>query len=422
MKAIYLDCFAGISGNMLLGAFLQAGVPEAYLLQELQKLPVHDEFQLVNSEVVKNGIHACYVDVQLTQAPGHEHNHMPPHDHAAVHGHAEASQAVAAHAHAHRTMADIRTMLEQSTLAMPVKQHAVAIFEALAVAEGRVHGKKPEAVAFHEVGAVDSIVDIVGTAICLDYLGIGQVFASRLNLGSGFVHCAHGLMPVPAPAVAELTKTFPTCQRQVEKELTTPTGAAVVQVLANYSESLPTGFVTQTIAYGAGTWELDIPNVLRMYVGEYQGAGTAERCILEANIDDMNPQLYGYLYEQLLAAGALDVWTTPIYMKKNRPAQMLSVLTDKAQQAELAGIIFRESTSIGLRVVPVQARLECSRRTAQVETPYGQVACKASAWQGQLVNVSAEYDDCRRLAEAQGVPLRQVQRATIEAFYARLGK
>lgn len=419
MKAIYLDCFAGISGNMLLGAFFQAGVPEAYLVQELRKLPVQDEFTLVSSEAVKNGIHACYVDVQLTgeeqeQKHAHQHAHGHEHEHAHIHAHAPH--------HQHRTLTDIRTMLEQSALAMPVKQQAVAIFEALAEAEGKVHGKPAAEVAFHEVGAVDSIVDIVGTAICLDYLGIEQVFASRLNLGSGFVHCAHGLMPVPAPAVAELTKEFPTTQRQVEQELTTPTGAAVVNVLAHYSESLPQAFVTQTIAYGAGTWDLDIPNVLRMYVGEYQGPGTAEHCILEANIDDMTPQVCGYLYTQLLAAGALDVWTTPIYMKKNRPAVMLSVLTDKAKAQELAGIIFRESTSIGLRIMPVQARLECSRRTAQVDTPYGRVACKASAWQGELVNVSAEYEDCRRLAEAQQVPLKQVQRAAIEAFYARLGK
>ena len=404
MKAIYLDCFAGISGNMLLGAFLQAGVPEAYLRKELQKLPVKDEFSLQVEEVVKNGIHALYVDVQLTKEQAEDHGHHHEHH------------------HAHRTLRDIRELLEQSSMAMAVKQQALAVFNQLAEAEGKVHGKSPEEVAFHEVGAVDSIVDIVGTAICLDYLGIEQVYASRLNLGRGFVHCAHGLMPVPAPAVAELTKDFPTCQQLAEKELTTPTGAAVIYTLARYSESVPQGFHTERIAYGAGTWDLEIPNVLRLYLGECTGAMLSERCILEANIDDMSPQIYGYLFDQLLAAGALDVWATPIYMKKNRPAQQLSVLTDAEHQAALAELIFRETTSIGIRVMPVAERLEAARHLAPVDTPYGSVSCKVSAWQGELVNVSAEYEDCRELAAAQQVPLKQVQRAAVQEMYHRLGK
>ena len=415
MKAIYLDCFSGISGNMLLGAFLQAGVPVSYLEQELQKLPIAGAFALHTEDAVKNGIHAVYVDVVLLD----DGEHHQDQDHAQDHGHAHGHHH---HAHVHRTMADIRAMLEQSKLSMPVKQTALSIFERLAEAEGKVHGKPADEVAFHEVGAIDSIVDIVGTAICLDYLEIDQVFASKLNLGSGFVPCAHGLMPVPAPAVAELTKSFPTCQREVEKELTTPTGAAVVNVLAHYSASLPQAFVTEKIAYGAGTWDLDIPNVLRMYVGTYTGSLSLERCILEANIDDMSPQIYGYLYDALLAAGALDVWTTAIYMKKNRPAQKLSVLTDVKKKEELAGILFRETTSIGLRVIPVTERLECARHLARVDTRYGSVRVKVSAWRGELVNVSAEYEDCRAIAEEQDIPLKTVQREAVQAFYARLGK
>lgn len=264
-------------------------------------------------------------------------------------------------------MKDIRTMLEASTLSMAVKQQALAVFQEVAEAEGKVHGKPADAVNFHEVGATDSIVDIVGTAICLDYLEIEKVFASKLNVGSGFVHCAHGIMPVPAPAVAELLKDWQWVQQGAEKELTTPTGAAVVKALAHYSESLPQGFATQQIAYGAGTWDLDIPNVVRLYVGEYQGAQSARQYILETNIDDMNPQIYGYLYERLLAAGALDVWTTAIYMKKNRPAQQLSVLVKETERTECAAIIFQETTSIGLRVLPVEQRLEASRHMAKVE-------------------------------------------------------
>ena len=431
MKAIYLDCFSGLSGNMLLGAFLQAGVPSAWLEQELAKLPIADEFRLVVDEVSKNGIQSVYVDVQLTAAEaegGHEHHHHHAHNHEHEHGHNHAYEHDHVHGdlhehapHVHRTMKDIRTMLESSTLSMAVKQQALAIFQEVAEAEGKVHGKPADEVNFHEVGATDSIVDIVGTAICLDYLEIEKVFASRLNVGSGFVHCAHGIMPVPAPAVAELLKDWQWVQQGAEKELTTPTGAAVVKALAHYSESLPQGFATQQIAYGAGTWDLDIPNVVRLYVGEYQGAQSARQYILETNIDDMNPQIYGYLYERLLAAGALDVWTTAIYMKKNRPAQQLSVLVKEPERAECAAIIFQETTSIGLRVLPVEQRLEASRHTAKVETKYGMVNCKVSAWQGQLVNVSVEYEDCRRLAGEHGVPLKQVQQEALRVFHDRLG-
>ena len=415
MKAIYLDCFSGLSGNMLLGAFLQAGVPTAWLQQELAKLPIAEEFRLVVDEVSKNGIQAVYVDVQLTAAEepmpavhehGHDHHHAHNHEHMA---------------HVHRTMGDIRGMLEQSALSMAVKQQALAIFEEIAKAEGKVHGKPADAVSFHEVGATDSIVDIVGTALCLDYLEIEQVFASVLNVGHGFVHCAHGIMPVPAPAVTELLKDWPWVQQGAEKELTTPTGAAVVKALATYSESLPQGFATAQIAYGAGTWNLDIPNVVRLYVGEYQGEKRARQVILETNIDDMNPQIYGYLYERLLDAGALDVWTTPIYMKKNRPAQQLSVLVKEPEQAACAAIIFQETTTIGLRVLPVGTRLEAARHMARVETKYGLVNCKVSAWQGKLVHVSAEYEDCCRLAAEHGIPLKQVQNEALRLFWDRLG-
>ncbi|TYZ28326.1 nickel pincer cofactor biosynthesis protein LarC [Selenomonas caprae] len=409
MRAIYLDCFAGISGNMFLGALLQAGVPVAVLEKELAKLPLQDEFQLEVSSVVKNGIHAEFVEVKLRQAqPGHHQEHHHGHHHA--------------HQHVHRTMRDIRGMLEQSSLAMPVKQQALSIFTEIAKAEGKVHGKPADEVAFHEVGAVDSIVDIVGAAICLDYLGIERVFASKLTLGSGFVSCAHGLMPIPAPAVAELLLGWPSEQGSEKKELVTPTGAGIVKTLGVYSEGIPQGFTAECIGYGAGSHELEIPNVLRVYLGEYQGAASGPLTILEANIDDMNPQIYGYLFDKLLAAGALDVWTTPIFMKKNRPAQKLSVLVDEAAKPGCVNLIFSETTSIGLRVMPVAKRLEASRHTAKVETKYGVVDCKVSAWDGKLCSLSPEYEDCRRLAEEKSVPLKVVQQEAIEAFKERLGE
>lgn len=397
MRAIYLDAFAGISGNMLLGAFLQAGVPLAHLEKELEKLGNGDEYTLKVSEVKKNGIQAVYVDVQMN------------------------AQEADAASHHHRRMADIRKRIETSSLSRHVKQLALAIFEEAAKAEGKVHGKPPEEVAFHEVGATDSIVDIVGSAICLDYLEVERVFASRLTLGRGFVACAHGLMPVPAPAVAELVRGWPTVPGSEEKELTTPTGAAFIRALATYHDGLPQDFEADSIAYGAGTWDLSIPNVLRLYLGSCAGGGSAARCILEANIDDMNPQIYGYLYDKLFAAGALDVWTTPIVMKKNRPAEKLSVLTDAEKKEALAGVIFRETTSIGLRVIPVVERLEASRRVAKVETKYGMVHGKVSAWHGEIVTVSAEYEDCRRCAAAHDVPLKTVQREAVRLLCERLG-
>ena len=395
MKALYLDCFAGISGNMFLGALLQAGVPIAYLEKELGKLPMADEFKLEVNETSRNGIHALYVDVILLNVKEHHHGH--------------------------RRMADIRELLEKSALSMAVKQQALSIFEVIAAAEGKVHGKPAEEVAFHEVGAVDSIVDIVGAAICLDYLEVERIFVSRLTVGGGFVKCAHGLLPVPAPAVAELLMGWQTIKGSEEKELVTPTGAGIVRALGLYSESLPKGFVTECIGYGAGSHELSIPNVLRVYRGEYNGAVDSKLAVIEVNIDDMNPQIYGYLYEKLLAAGALDVWTTPIFMKKNRPAQMLSVLVDEEKQNACVAIIFAETTSIGLRIMPVAQRLEASRHIAKVETKYGVVNCKVSAWEGKICSVSPEYEDCKALAVEKQVPLKLIQQEAMRVIDERLG-
>jgi hypothetical protein len=407
MRALYLDCFAGISGNMFLGAMLQAGVPVAYLEKELNKLPMADEFALDVKETQRKGIHSLYVEVNLLAHGEKHHEHYEHHDEE--------------HHHAHRSMKDIRELIEKSSLNMAVKQQALAIFMEIAQAEGKVHGKPAEEVSFHEVGAVDSIVDIVGAAICLDYLEIERIFVSELTVGSGFVKCAHGLLPVPAPAVAELLIGWQTERGTEQKELVTPTGAGIVRALGVYSESLPKGFVTECIGYGAGSHELSIPNVLRAYLGEYNGAAESRLSIIEANIDDMNPQIYGYLYEKLLAAGALDVWTTPIFMKKNRPAQMLSVLVDEEQKNVCVGIIFAETTSIGLRIMPVGERLEAARHIAKVETKYGMVNCKVSAWEGKLCQVSPEYEDCKKLAVEQNVPLKVVQQEALRVLNERLG-
>ena len=422
MRAIYLDCFSGLSGNMLLGAFLAAGMPLETLEAELRRLPMAEEFRLKVSSVKKNGIAATYVDVELL-GEGHEHEHA--HEHSCEHGHANEGAVPLhehSHEHRHRTMRDVRAILERSSLSAEVKETSLKIFGVLAQAEGKVHGVRPEDVHFHEVGAVDSIVDIVGTAICLDYLEIEKIFVSRVNTGSGTVHTQHGRMMVPAPATAELLRLFPTYHEGAAKELTTPTGAAVLAALAEFSDHVPTDLLTECIAYGAGTWDLELPNVVRLYIGECKGGGKRDLSLIETNIDDMDAQLFGYVSERLFALGALDVWTTPIYMKKNRPAHMLSVLVEEDKKAQCLSLLFSETTSIGMRVLHVDERVEAVRHTALVDTLHGKVRCKVSAYGGKIVSLSPEYDDCREIAVREGIPLKRVRQEALDDLRERLGE
>ena len=413
MRAIYLDCFSGLSGNMLLGAFLAAGMPLETLEAELRRLPIADEFHLKVSTVKKNGIAATYVDVELLHE---EHCHDHGHDDGDAHAHRHE------HHHHHRTMRDVRAILERSSLSPDVRDTSLKIFGVLAQAEGKVHGMPPEDVHFHEVGAVDSIVDIVGIAICLDYLEIEKIFVSKVNTGSGTVHTQHGLMMVPAPATAELLRLFPTYHEGAAKELTTPTGAAVLAALAEFSEYVPADLLTECIAYGAGTWDLELPNVVRLYIGDYKGSGKRDLSLIETNIDDMDAQLFGYVSERLFAIGALDVWTTPIYMKKNRPAHQLSVLVAEEQKAQCLSLLFAETTSIGMRVLHVDERVEATRHTALVDTPHGKVRCKVSAYGGKIVSLSPEYDDCREIAMREGIPLKRVRQEALDDLRERLGE
>lgn len=432
MRAIYLDCFSGVSGNMLLGAFLAAGMPLETLEAELRRLPMAEEFRLKVSSVKKNGIAATYVDVELLgKGHGREHAHKRScahdHVHSCEHDHGHANEgAVPAHEHSHehhhRTMHDVRTILERSSLSAEVKEMSLKIFGVLAQAEGKVHGVRPEDVHFHEVGTVDSIVDIVGTAICLDYLEIEKIFVSRVNTGSGTVHTQHGRMMVPAPATAELLRLFPTYHEGAAKELTTPTGAAVLAALAEFSDHVPTDLLTECIAYGAGTWDLELPNVVRLYIGECKGGGKRDLSLIETNIDDMDAQLFGYVSERLFALGALDVWTTPIYMKKNRPAHMLSVLVEEDKKAQCLSLLFSETTSIGMRVLHVDERVEAVRHTALVDTLHGKVRCKVSAYGGKIVSLSPEYDDCREIAVREGIPLKRVRQEALDDLRERLGE
>ncbi len=409
---------------MLLGAFLAAGMPLETLEAELRRLPMAEEFRLKVSSVKKNGIAATYVDVELL-GEGHKHEHA--HEHSCEHDHGHANEGAVplhehSHEHHHRTMRDVRAILERSSLSAEVKETSLKIFGVLAQAEGKVHGMMPEDVHFHEVGAVDSIVDIVGTAICLDYLEIEKIFVSRVNTGSGTVHTQHGLMMVPAPATAELLRLFPTYHEGAAKELTTPTGAAVLAALAEFSDHVPADLLTECIAYGAGTWDLELPNVVRLYIGECKGGGKRDLSLIETNIDDMDAQLFGYVSERLFALGALDVWTTPIYMKKNRPAHMLSVLVAEDKKAQCLSLLFSETTSIGMRVLHVDERVEAVRHTALVDTPHGKVRCKVSAYGGKIVSLSPEYDDCREIAAREGIPLKRVRQEALDDLRERLGE
>lgn len=395
MKTVYFDCFAGISGNMLLGAFLDAGVPEERLRSELAKLNVTG-YELKIQRVIKQGIAAVHADVELVHHH-HDHEHHHEHHH---------------HHHHHRYLPDIYAILDQSALAQAVKDNSKKIFLCLAEAEAKVHGTTVDKIHFHEVGAVDSIVDIVGAAFCLHYLGIEKVCASRLQTGSGFVQCSHGQMPVPAPATAELLRNIPYYNGNTEKELVTPTGAAFLAAFGTEFGAIPAGFLSHTIGYGAGGWDLDFPNVLRVHVGELEQAEEAQMLVIEANIDDLNPQIYEYVMEKLLALGARDVWMTPIIMKKSRPATMLSVLAEGTLLESIAACLFAETSTIGIRHYPVQRQI-AGRVTKRITTPWGEASVKVSSYQNKICNIAPEFEDCRKLAEEHNIPLKQIQQQVL---------
>lgn len=376
-RALYLSCFSGVSGNMFIGALLDAGLSEDAFRNMASALPVSG-YQLKIEKVVKRGISATHFDVDLDASEQHRHRHL----------------------------GDIVKIIEAAALSESVKKRSLAVFTKLAMAEAKVHGTTIEQVHFHEVGAVDAIIDIVGTVFGLEALGIKKVYAGNLRTGHGMIKCAHGTMPVPAPATAELLAGIPYVHGDVEKELLTPTGAALLAVLCDGFGDRPAGFVSEKISYGAGGWDLDIPNVLCAQIGQMNAAADA-LVVLETNIDDCNPQIFDYVMERLFKAGALDVWMTPIQMKKNRPAVTLSVLASLQLQEKLEEIIFTETTTIGIRHYPVQ-RTVAERREETVHTVWGPVRVKISSIRGVVCSVTPEFDDCRLIAEKNGIPLKEV--------------
>ncbi len=383
MRIAFFDPFSGASGDMLLGALLDAGLLLTELRAALGKVNLSG-YDLRVERVSQHGIAGTRITVVVT-------DEQPA-----------------------RNWAEIRGLLEASALDEPVRAAALAIFERLATAEGKVHGVTPEEVHFHEVGGVDAIVDVCGACIGLSLLGVEAVYSGPPRLGSGFAQSQHGLIPIPAPATAELlaVASAPTAgpdpgTEQVEAELLTPTGAAILTTLAQFRRP---DFVPSAVGYGFGARELPWPNALRVFLGDMTEAnvdGTDGDLLLETNLDDMNPQFYDLLLERLFEAGALDAWLTPIVMKKGRPATQVGVLCPSARRAALEDVLFENTTTLGVRATPVD-RVKAARRTEVAVTRWGDVRVKLRGWNGRVVGVAPEYDDCLVIARAQGVPIRDI--------------
>jgi len=387
IRSAYFDCFSGISGDMVLGALVDAGADLRAIEAELRRLGL-EGWKISASKVQRRAIFATHVKVETEEQ------------------------------HHHRGLSIILKRIEDAQLAPRAAERARKIFTRLAEAEAHVHQVPIEQVHFHEVGAVDSIVDIVGAAIGFEMLGIDEFACSPLDVGAGQVKTAHGLLPVPAPATAELLRGAPTYSSGLPRELVTPTGAAIATTLATrYAEMPP--MTLRAIGYGAGSADnAEKPNVLRLLIGERATSDLGEPdeywdapvTAIETNLDDMSPQIYGYFAEKALEAGALDVFSTPAQMKKNRPGLLVTILSEAANVSRLIDLVFRETTTIGVRAYDVR-RKTLAREFVPVETPFGEVRMKISRLNGAVLNATPEYEDCQKLAAERGVPLKQVMAA-----------
>ncbi len=390
MRTLYFDCFAGASGNMILGALIGLGVDADDLREELGKLGLSG-WELAVETVDRSGISSTHVDVRVPEEKAHRH------------------------------LRHIRQIFEESELSDAVKARAIAIFTRLAEAEARVHGIDVEKVHFHEVGAMDAIIDVAGACIGFEMLGVERFVCSTIHTGSGFVNMEHGKFPVPPPAVSELLQGIPVYSTEIEGELITPTGAAIISTLCESYGPMPEIKVEQT-GYGAGTRTYDgFPNVLRLFLGDATAAskpaeGTLSETlfVLETNVDDASPQVLGFLMERSFEIGALDCWFTPVMMKKDRPAIVVSVLCREEARGALTELIFRETTSIGVRVRQVE-RESLVREEKTVPTAYGTISVKTSFLAGEPVNVMPEYEDVAAAARSADVPFKTVWDAALAA-------
>lgn len=434
MRIGYLECFAGISGDMLMGALVDAGAPIGVLERTAASLRLGAELRVTS--VSRSGIQSTKVDVMVAgklhepAAPTgpieheHPHDHNHPHTHTDDHDHEHPVPHGSGHHHEHqhgRSLPEIRALLMHADLTERARDLSLRAFHLLARAEGRIHGVAAEQVHFHEVGAVDAIVDIACSAAAADALDLEKWFCSPVNVGGGFVNCAHGRFPVPAPATAELLKNVPCYSAHVQVELVTPTGAALLRALDCEFEATPAMRV-QSIGYGAGTRNPDrFPNVLRVSIGEIATASkvSEERVtVLECAVDDLSPQVLAHTAQLAMERGALDVMSSPVTMKKGRLGTLLTVLCHATDQERLQQLIFRETTTLGIRVRE-ENRVVLARESTPVETDFGVIHVKTGSWRGEEWNAAPEYEDCRRAAAAFDVPLKTVMQAAMAAYRTR---
>jgi uncharacterized protein (TIGR00299 family) protein len=448
MRIAYLECFSGISGDMFLGALVDAGVPARLMEETVVALGVGAKLEI--SRVVRSGISATKVDVWVDgekDMPREEywaeqdaarailpakasHDHEHPHGHErSHHKNAEKSRAKAPapheheHAHSHRGLTEIRQIISAAAISESAKTTAIRTFEALGAAEAKIHSVPVESIHFHEVGAADAIVDIVCAAVGVETLGVDEIVCSPLNVGGGTVKCAHGTFPVPAPATVELLKGVPVYSSGIEAELVTPTGAAIARTLATRFSAFPEMKIEES-GYGAGSRDFPgHPNVLRLVIGEalplLAGKTKSETVsVLEANLDDLNPQVFGYVMDRLLEEGALDVFGMPVQMKKNRPGTLLTVLCKPEDTEKLAQLIFSETTTLGVRRRE-ESRQTLARRWENVRTEWGEVRIKIASMNGTVTNYAPEYEDCRRIAAEHHVPLKTVMQEAARAYTGR---
>jgi pyridinium-3,5-bisthiocarboxylic acid mononucleotide nickel chelatase len=446
MRIAYLECFSGISGDMFLGALVDAGVSPRLLEDTVAALGLGAKLEI--SKVVRSGISATKVDVwvegekdmpreeywakqnaahaaapALIEASGHHehpHEHGHSHSHEHTHSHTSAGEhAPHTHGHTHRGLNEIRKIISAAPISAQAKKTATSVFEALGAAEAKIHNVPVEEIHFHEVGAVDAIVDIVCAAVGAEALAVAEFVCSPVNVGGGTVHCAHGTFPVPAPATLELLREAPVYSSGVQAELVTPTGAAIVKTLVRRFEAFPPMQVERA-GYGAGSRDFEHnPNVVRLVIGEaakpLDKVNSETISMLEANIDDLNPQVFGYVLDRLLQEGALDVFGVPVQMKKNRPGTLLSVLCKSEDASKLTQLIFAETTTLGVRQRQ-EVRQTLARRWENVRTQWGEVRIKIASMNGTVTNYAPEYEDCRRIAAEHHVPLKTVMQEATRAY------
>lgn len=390
MKIAYFDCFSGISGDMTLGAFVDAGLDFNLLSDQLAKLHLHG-YEISAEKVKRAGISGTKVHVTISPKDNHTHGFH--------HGH---------HHNSHLKLSDIQAIIEKSALRSDIKDDSIKIFQRLAMVEAKVHDTSIEKVHFHEVGAIDSIIDIVGSVIAIKHLGIEKIYFSPVPTGCGYTTCEHGTFPVPAPATAELLKNQLLKSVNVEKELTTPTGAAIVTALGEGLRTTPEMKILQ-IGYGAGSDDNpNIPNLLRILIGETTlGTESDEMWIVETNIDNMSGEILGYVMDKLFQAGAVDVYFTPIQMKKGRPGIIISIIVSELNLPSVESVLFNQTTTFGIRKYKV-IRKVLTREFKELDSPLGKIKIKIGTFDGDIKSISPEYEDCKRVAEENGIPLKQV--------------